>query len=263
MTPTAEWSLPTRQVGRRVLYYDRLASAMTMAAAIAEPGVAVLAGEQTAGRGQYGRSWCCPPGAGVLLAVVISPPPAARRPAVLTAWAAVAVADCVQRMTGLEPRIKWPNDVLIDGKKICGILIESAASSSLTTIAGIGLNVSQSAADFAAACLPDATSLAASSGRSFETTDAARALLEELDRAYGLLADDLAALEAKWVDRLGLVGHEVAAEMADGSIHRGHVRRLTLDGLELATAEVVIRLAPEGVRTMVQGAGDRSPTQQM
>jgi BirA family biotin operon repressor/biotin-[acetyl-CoA-carboxylase] ligase len=247
--PTAEWSLPARHVGRRVLYYDQIPSALTIAAAFAdEPGTAVLAGEQNAGRGQYGRSWHCPPRSGVLLAVVLAPPPAARRPAVLTAWAAVGVANCVHRLTGIKPRIKWPNDVLIDGKKVCGILIESVAGPTAATVAGVGLNVTQSADDFAAAGLPDATSLAACSGRSFDTTEVTRKLLEELDRVYGLFSDDLPALEVSWAERIGLVSQMVAAETADGSVHCGRLVGLTFRDVELEVGGTVLRLAPEAVR---------------
>jgi BirA family biotin operon repressor/biotin-[acetyl-CoA-carboxylase] ligase len=253
-SPTAEWSLPTRHIGRRVLYYDQIPSTLAVAAALsAEPGTAVLAGEQTAGRGQYSRSWQCPPGAGVLLAVVLAPPPSARRPAVLTAWAAVGVAECVHRLTGIQARIKWPNDVLIGGKKVCGILIESAvAGRPPTAVAGIGLNVTQSAADFAAAGLPDGTSLAASSGRSFDTAEVARALLEELDRAYSLLDSEMATLEATWAERIGLLGEKVIAETADGTQHRGRLRLLAFDGLEFEAGGTAVRLVPEAVRQLME-----------
>jgi BirA family biotin operon repressor/biotin-[acetyl-CoA-carboxylase] ligase len=250
--PAAEWSLPTRHIGRRVLYFDQIHSTLTVAAALAcEPGTAVLAGEQTAGRGQYGRSWHSPPGASVLLAVVLAPPPAARRPAVLTAWAAVGVAECVGRLTGLQARIKWPNDVLIRGKKVCGILIESTAGRPPTAIAGIGLNVTQSAEDFAAAGLPDATSLAASTCRPFDTAEVARALLEELDVAYVLLDAKLETLETTWAERIGLLGEMVTAETTDGTLHRGRLRNLTFDGLELESDGAVVRLMPETVRQLV------------
>src|SRR5438067_12909802 len=95
--PDAEWTLPTRHVGRRVLVYDRVDSTNAVAAVLAaDPGwdeVVVLAREQTAGRGQHRRTWDCPPGRGVLLSVLLFPPPTLRRPVVLTAWAAVAVAE--------------------------------------------------------------------------------------------------------------------------------------------------------------------------
>jgi BirA family biotin operon repressor/biotin-[acetyl-CoA-carboxylase] ligase len=254
--PTAEWSLPTRHVGRRVLYYDQLPSTLAVAAALAadpaNDGTAVLAGEQTAGRGQYGRSWHCPPGAGVLLGVLLFPPPPARRPAVLSAWAAVGVAAAVRRLTGRAARVKWPNDVLIRGQKVCGILIESAAGRVPTAVVGVGLNVTQSAASFATAGLPAATSLAASSGRSFDTQDVARVVLEELDRAYGLILDgELETLEARWVRQVGLLDRSVVAETADGTSHCGRLRMLTFAGIELEAATgAVVRLAPEAVRQL-------------
>jgi BirA family biotin operon repressor/biotin-[acetyl-CoA-carboxylase] ligase len=249
--PTAEWSLQTRHIGRRVLYYDQIPSALTVAATLAcEPGTAVLAGEQTSGRGQYGRSWCCPPGAGVLLAVVLSPPPPARRPSVLTAWAAVGVAECIRRLTGIQARIKWPNDVLIREKKICGILIESAAGRPPTAIAGIGLNVTQTAEDFAADGLPDGTSLAASSGRSFDAAEVTRVLLEELDRAYSLLNGELATLETMWAERVALIDRRVVAVMTDGAQHRGWLRSLTFDDFEVETSGSVVRLVPEAAKQL-------------
>jgi BirA family biotin operon repressor/biotin-[acetyl-CoA-carboxylase] ligase len=267
--PTADCPLPPRHVGRRVLYYDQLPSTFAVAAALAgdpaHDGTAVLAGEQTAGRGQYGRSWHCPPGAGVLLGVLLFPPPATRRPAVLTAWAAVGVAAAVRRLTGRPARVKWPNDVLLGGKKVCGILIESAAGAVPTAVVGIGLNVTQSAESFAAAGLPAATSLAASCGRAFDTQEAARVVLEELDRAYGLILDnDLGALEARWARLVGLIDREVGAEASDGTVHRGRLRALTFAGVELEADGVVVRLAPEAVRQLwiatlrreVEGASD-------
>src|SRR5262249_51940124 len=128
MTPSAEWRLKTRCLGRRVLVFDRLDSTNTFAAALAHDpaneGVVVLAREQTAGRGQYQRTWQAPAGTSVLLSVLLFPPPTLRRPALLTAWAAVSVCEAILQLTGLQAKIKWPNDVLIRGRKVCGILIE-------------------------------------------------------------------------------------------------------------------------------------------
>ena len=89
-------------------------------------GLALLANEQLAGRGQFGRSWQAPAGSSVLVSVVLFPPQPLCRPALLTAWAAVSVCNLIEEITGLKARIKWPNDVLVHGKKVCGILIEHA-----------------------------------------------------------------------------------------------------------------------------------------
>ena len=161
MTPHDEWHLTTARLGRRVLHFTQLdstnAHALALAGDPAHDGLVIVADEQTAGRGQHGRSWACPSGSGVLMSVLLFPPPELRRPAILTAWAAVSVCEVIVQTTGLQAQIKWPNDVLLQGRKVCGILIEQTRG----TVVGIGLNVNQDAGHFAAAGLPQASSLAA------------------------------------------------------------------------------------------------------
>lgn len=255
--PVDEWRLDTRRLGRRVLVYDRVDSTNTLAAELAHDpandGVALLAAEQTAGRGQHGRRWQSPPGSSVLLSVLLFPPPALRRPAVLTAWAAVAVCEAIRRATNLQAKIKWPNDVLVRGRKVCGILIESRvrpgdAGPVLYTVAGIGLNVNQCADDFARAELPDAGSLALFTGRPFDRDEVTRQLIRQLDEEYDRLCDDdRATLEACWKWRLGLLGKQVAAECAD-TTHHGRLMELGFDGVELETAAGPVLLPPETVQ---------------
>ncbi len=248
MTAPEEWHLDTRRLGRRVLVYDSLDSTNSHAAALAadpaNDGLVILARQQTAGRGQHGRSWQCPAGTGVLLSVLLFPPPPLRRPAVLTAWAAVSVCETIRAEASLPARIKWPNDVLVQDKKVCGILIEQGAA----TVAGIGLNVNQSAADLAAAGLPLAASLAVLAQRSFDCPAVARRLVEQLDAAYDRLCrGDLAGLEASWKARLGLLGQQVAAEYAEGT-YRGRLRGLSFEGVELeADGGGRLCLRPESV----------------
>src|SRR5207244_8833635 len=99
------------------------------------------------------------------------------------AWAANAVCETIRECTDLQAKIKWPNDVLIHGRKVCGILIEQARG----TVVGIGLNVSQSRASFAALGLEQAGSLAAESGRDLERGEVARRLIHHLDAEYDQL----------------------------------------------------------------------------
>ena len=87
-------------------------------------GIVVTADLQSCGRGQHGRVWESPPGVNVLLSTLLFPPPELRRPALLTAFAAVSVTETILEVTGQHSTIKWPNDVLLSGKKVCGILIE-------------------------------------------------------------------------------------------------------------------------------------------
>jgi BirA family biotin operon repressor/biotin-[acetyl-CoA-carboxylase] ligase len=244
-----EWSLPTRRLGRRVLVYDRVDSTNTLAAALADDpandGIIILADEQSAGRGQHGRVWHTPARTAVLMSVLCLPPPALRRPAVLTAWAAVAVCETVRLATGAQAKIKWPNDVLIRGHKVCGILAEQARG----TVIGIGLNVNQTAEHFLAAGLPQATSLAVVAGRSLPPYDVARLLISQLDEEYNRLYEsDRTTLEACWKWRLGLLGKFVTAECHDGT-WRGRLVEMGFDGLQLQTPSgEKIRLVPETVR---------------
>ncbi|HZU34875.1 MAG TPA: biotin--[acetyl-CoA-carboxylase] ligase, partial [Gemmataceae bacterium] len=224
MIPREEWHLDTRRLGRRVLVYNALDSTNTQAAALANDlgndGLVILADCQTAGRGQQGRKWFCTPGTGVLMSVLLFPPPALRRPALLTALAAVSVCETIGEVAGLESAIKWPNDVLSAGRKVCGILIEQGQG----TVIGMGLNVRQTAVELAG--LPQASSLLLLTGKWLSPSVVARRLIERLDEGYHrLCSGDLATLEKQWQDRLGLAGHMVVAEVHGGTC-RGRLQEL-------------------------------------
>jgi BirA family biotin operon repressor/biotin-[acetyl-CoA-carboxylase] ligase len=253
--------LPTRRLGRRVLVFPRLESSNTLALSLAtdpaQNGVVLLAEEQSAGRGQYGRSWQAPPRSSVLMSLLLFPPPALRRPALLVSWAAVSVCELVLAATGLQARIKWPNDVLVGNRKVCGILIEQRNSGDrdlpLATVVGVGLNLTQSAEAFTAAGLPEAGSLLSVSGKLLDMDEMAHRLIAHLDDDYDrLLQGDFATLEALWSARLGLVGRQVVVEGVH-QVVRGRLLDVTLAGLELELADgATVRLAPEVVRHIAQ-----------
>jgi BirA family biotin operon repressor/biotin-[acetyl-CoA-carboxylase] ligase len=247
MTPRDVWSLDTLRLGRRVLVFDRLDSTNSFAASLADDpandGVAVLADEQIAGRGQHGRAWAAPPRSAVLLSLLLFPPPELRRPALLTAWAAVAVCWTVRETAGLPARIKWPNDVLLRGRKVCGILIEQGRG----VVVGVGLNVRQTDADFAAAGLPQAVSLASFAAPPPDPADVARKLLRRLDEDYDLLrGGDRATLEACWKWHLGLLGRTVRAECPEGP-HEGRLSEVAFDGVVLERPGGALTLPPERI----------------
>jgi BirA family biotin operon repressor/biotin-[acetyl-CoA-carboxylase] ligase len=248
--PRETWRFDTRHVGRLVHVFDTVPSTNDVAAGLAadsrNAGAVVVADFQTAGRGQYGRVWESRPGSSLLASVLLFPPAELNRPVILTAWAAVAVADAVRQLTGVQARIKWPNDLLVRGKKVCGILIEQRRG----TVVGIGLNLNQSADDFAAADLPDAGSLAIAAGAPIDPRAAAGVVVRHLDDEYDrLLAGEWTALEADWKWRVGLLGRHVTAELADGTIVSGRLREMGFDGLELEVGDGALRvLRPEAVR---------------
>lgn len=245
----------TARIGRRVLVYDAVESTNTLGAQLAlsdedADGLVLIADHQRAGRGQYGRTWVSRPGSSLLMSVVLKPPPELRRPVILTAWVAVAVADAVYALTGAQARIKWPNDLLARGKKICGILIEQTSTGAgVTTVAGVGLNVAQTADEFARANLPDATSLHALAGTPQDARSAAESVLRALDHEYmRLLAGERVAVEADWKWRIGLLGRQVLIELVGGEAATGRLLDMSFDGLELEdTAGFVRVIAPESV----------------
>jgi len=135
---------------RVVIYYDKLESTQNTAKDLAHDGAAhgtaVVANHQTAGRGRRGRSFYSPGGAGIYMSIIINPDKLGLNdPALITIHTAVAVRDAIEMLTGKKPGIKWVNDLFLDNKKICGILVEATDG---IMIVGIGINFSMPANGF-------------------------------------------------------------------------------------------------------------------
>lgn len=234
--PTSIWKLDHKLIGKSTWHFEEIDSTLNHAATHAgeksNDGLAIIADSQTYGRGQHGRVWNASKGQSVLLSVLLFPPDCLRRPAVLTAWAAVAVCTTIQDFLGIRASIKWPNDILVDGRKISGILIEQSTG----TIAGIGLNVLQTPAEFAAMGLPFATSMQQFTPYPLNTHEIAKRLLSNLDEIYHQLLDgNLQMLEKEWVLGIGLLGKEVVLE-EHGKKHEGKLLQQSFAHLALESA---------------------------
>ncbi len=253
MIPREILHFNTRHLGRTLQLYEEVPSTNDLAASFAHDpdsaGTVFVAEHQTDGRGQYGRLWQARPGSSLLLSVLLFPSAVLRRPVILTAWAAVGIAQAILELTGAEARIKWPNDLLIGGKKICGILIEQSGG----VVVGLGLNRSQTAEDFAAGDLPDATSLRMISGTNLDSITVLKAVVHHLDDGYDrLLSGERNTLENQWKQHIGLIGRQVRFDLADGSQRVGRLRDMSFDGLELETGEHAIDVVlPELIRGVV------------
>ena len=139
-------------------------------------GAIAIADVQTAGRGRLGRTWEAPPGTSILCSILLKPPPDRKLPQ-LALVAGVAVADAIEELTRLAPQIKWPNDVLLGGRKVAGILAEARGGA---VVLGMGLNVNQTAAE-----LPSgAASLLSATRRRWDRTVVLDALLSALEARY-------------------------------------------------------------------------------
>jgi len=196
-------SLHTAVLGREILHFETLDSTNRLARQEADKGcqegTVVVAEEQTAGRGRLGRQWYSPKQSGIWMSVVLRPRIVPAEAPKITLVAAVAVAAAL-RDAGFSPRIKWPNDLLLAGKKVCGIYTEMKADPDqvLYLVLGIGINVSEQS--FPAELADTATSLRLASGTETISRPAMAALvLDRLEEFYRLfLEQGFAGIRAEW-----------------------------------------------------------------
>ena len=193
--------LDTKFVGRTLDYHASLPSTMTLARDLARGGASegtlVLAEVQTGGMGRLARAWHTPED-NIALSLVLRPPP--EKLAYVVMLAALAVTDAIQTVSGLTCGIKWPNDVLLNGKKVCGILIHNELGATPFTVVGIGVNVNLDVNAFPD-ILETATSLAAATGGPLDRAVLLKLLLEEFERRYVSL-DAPEAIFNEWRQRL-------------------------------------------------------------
>ena len=183
----------TAVMGRNILYFEELGSTNTyvkeLALTDAQEGTVVIADCQTAGRGRMDRSFQSPKGKGLYLTVLLRPQLPPERLAQVTARAGMAVCGAVERVCGVRPGLKWPNDPVLNGKKVCGILTElvTDGKGGLCLVVGIGINVAQRLEDFTPEVAEMAASLEMILEKPVSRPALAAALLEELDRSYEAL----------------------------------------------------------------------------
>ena len=181
---------PTEVVGRKLVCLSEVDSTNTRAkesAMAGEPeGLVVVADCQTAGRGRMGRSFQSPPGKGIYLTALLRPHLPPERLMCVTAMAGVSVCGAVEEVCGLSPGLKWPNDPVLNGRKLCGILtelsLEAETGSLQYLVVGIGINVLHTPEDFSPEVAAIATSVAAELGHPVSRPALAAALIARLDR---------------------------------------------------------------------------------
>ena len=180
MQPTADAVLPllTGRFGRPYRFLEECPSTQRELADDAPEGETVVADHQTEGRGRLGREWLAEPGTSVLMSVCLRPPVEAARLPELTVVAAIAVADAIAAETGLAPELKHPNDVLVGGRKVAGVLAEASDG---RVVLGIGVNVSQT--ELPAETRLPATSLRLETGAEQNRAQLVAAILNRLGPA--------------------------------------------------------------------------------
>src|ERR1017187_8118407 len=180
----------TKIVGRDIRVFEQTTSTNDVIERLARDGVkegaVVFAESQTRGRGRLGRKWMSPPRRGLWFSVLLRPDLRPQEATRLTVASATALRRAIETQTGLKPNIKWPNDILIHGKKVAGILTEMSAELDCVkyVVLGIGVDVNLNHSDFPAELRKLATSLKAELGRPVSRPELAVAILRELDHDY-------------------------------------------------------------------------------
>ena len=221
MEPVVQQGLHTAWAGKKIVYLRSVDStnryARQLAADGAEQGTLVLADEQTAGRGRRGRGWISPAGEGIFMTLILRPHAHPSHVAVLSLQTALAVARAISRACELDARIKWPNDIVCGGRKVCGMLLEMNADEQSVhdVVAGIGINVHQQA--FGGDIAQTASSLDLLTGRTVRRADVVRAFLEEYEAVDALAKAGTDALMQAYRERSATLGQRVQVISATGS----------------------------------------------
>lgn len=235
MGPVIRNGLDTKWAGCEVVYLKSIGSTNRHARMLAQEGAAhgtlVVADEQTAGRGRRGRGWISPAGDGIFMSLIVRPNVHPSQVAKLSLLTALAVAEAIEKETGLDARIKWPNDIVISGRKVCGLLLEMTADEQCVydVVAGVGINVHQKVFDEEIA--QTASSLDLLGGKIYSRPGLVRAFLGAFENAMEL--DDEAMMRA-YCARSATLGSRVQVIALDGT-YTGTAEGITDSGSLLVT----------------------------
>ncbi|WP_339256103.1 biotin--[acetyl-CoA-carboxylase] ligase [Paenibacillus sp. FSL R5-0713] len=218
-------ALDTAVFGRKAVLLTSTLSTQGDVLKLAEQGQAegavVIAEEQTGGRGRFGRQWFSPPGKGIWMSILLRPDLPLQHTPQLTLLTGVAVCRAVRACTGTDAGIKWPNDLMINGRKVCGILLESTVEDHEVRycIAGIGVDVNFDPEDYPEDLTAIATSLKMETGQPVDRTKLTAAILTELEQLYFLYQKEgFGVISAIWEALSVSINREITVTNPQGVI---------------------------------------------
>ena len=251
--------LKTRTFAKHLHCYNRLSSTNTRALELAEAGApegtVVVAEEQTGGRGRLGRSWHSPPRLGIWSSIILRPQIPLQKASGLSLLAALAFAQTAEEQLGLTVDLKWPNDGLIDGRKVLGILTEVSAETDRLyfAVCGTGINVSHLPTDFPPALRTTAGSLTMAVGRPVDRIGFYRAFLASFETLYRIFRrDGIHPFLADYRKKSMLLGREV-------TVHQGHT---AIHGRAVAIDDNGALVIRDGRKDIVVFAGEATLREQ-
>jgi len=236
MPEAIQTGLSCRRIGSRVRYFDETDSTNLQACRLGDEGEAeglvVIADRQTSGKGRMGRQWESPGGVNLYASILLRPPIPPFETPRLTFLSAIAVCRAITRCSGLQPTVKWPNDVLLNGEKVAGLLNEMSSETDQVhyVVLGVGVNLNMRPEQFPEALRYPATSLAIASGQTVSRLDFTRTLLLEIDKLYqSFLEQGSAPILAAWTDLCAMTGQKVQVDCNEQQIE-GVMLGLAEDG---------------------------------
>lgn len=231
------FGLNTSFVGKNIHFKESVDSTQTIAQKLAlegaKEGTLVLAEEQVGGRGRLARSWHSPKYKGIWMSLILRPNIPMMKAPQLTLLTAVAVVQAIQQITGVEAHIKWPNDLLVNRKKMTGILTEVQADSDRihSLIIGIGINVNQQIEDYPLPLQESATSLYMETNKIWDRSLIIQEIMQQVEKLYLLyLEKGFYPIKLLWESYSISIGTTVTANTINGSI-KGFAKGITDDGV--------------------------------
>lgn len=183
-----EKRMETKHLGKKVVCFDEVDSTNIIAKQLGRQpdthGVLVIAEQQNAGRGRLGRSWSSPKGSGIWMTVVLKPQIHPGQAAMLTIVAALAVNKGIRQVTGVDSLIKWPNDIVVNGKKVCGILTEMNTTNEKLECVVIGVGINANRESFAEGLSDTATSLQLECGHKVDRVELIVDIMKHMEHYY-------------------------------------------------------------------------------
>lgn len=231
--------LTTKYVGQEITYFESISSTQEVAHRLAQEGAkeghVVISDEQTKGKGRLGRVWLSPMGTSISMSLILRPKIPPQQAPQLTLLAAVSVILGIEKTTGLKCQIKWPNDILLNGKKLVGILTEMQAEPDTvqSVIIGIGINANHRREQFSSELRNIATSLFIESGKEVNRAKLVAHIFEQFEILYEkYLKEGFQVVKDLWEENAINIGKYIIARTIKGSI-AGIAKGITDDGVLL------------------------------
>jgi BirA family biotin operon repressor/biotin-[acetyl-CoA-carboxylase] ligase len=247
-------------LGREIIYRNVIAStndlAMDLASKGGAHGTVILADGQSGGRGRLGRNWHSPTGSGLYMSILLRPDLSPRDATLLMLAGAVSCANAIRDLTGLDAGIKWPNDIVVSGRKLGGILLETRSEPDRINacVVGIGINVNAGSGDFPRRLRTIATSVFLEAGKRIDRTSMAAAILDGLSTELRVLrGSGRTLLLEKWKGLSITLGRKVKVITGETAV-TGMARDIDREGRLLLTTR--------GGRTRKISSGDLTTTMQ-